>query len=504
MLCCGGGGGDGGVDAAEEQKFKVLETRWSVEHAAIGEGGFGTVHLCTNLRTGKQRACKAMRLPSSLDREDFRNEVMILKQVKAHRNICHVVDSAEDARYGYLVMQSCTGGELFDKIAARKCNERDSAMAVLDVLSALNFLHGKRIIHRDLKPENLLYKDKAPGAPLKLIDFGLAIHLQKGEQATEVCGTTSYMAPEVLHGNYAMECDIWSLGVITYFMLSGTLPFPGRNDDEKEDRILRSAQTGISMSGKQWGEISKEAKDFVKAMLNANPAKRLSGTKALKHPWITNRAQLSDAPLSESVALSLKKYADANRFEKAIRHQMATHLTTPELHRLRNTFEKLDAEGTGNVSIDVLMKALKEDAADMKTAETLASIDLSNFDLDGDGQIDWQEFVAGCMQEHEIYNETNLDKVFAAADKDGNGTLCHKEVAALLGDDHEFSREVLEGVKKSRPSATPGDVHLTLAEFKAMMLKQDGDKGPKTGDRRRRHQDNPVARQASSESIEAV
>ena len=85
---------------------------------------------------------------------------MILKQVKTHRNICHVVDSAEDARYGYLVMQSCTGGELFDKIAARKCNERDSAMAVLDVLSALNFIHGKRIIHRDLKPENLLYKDK--------------------------------------------------------------------------------------------------------------------------------------------------------------------------------------------------------------------------------------------------------------------------------------------------------------------------------------------------------
>ena len=82
MLCCGGGGGDGGVDAAEEQKFKVLETRWSVEHNAIGEGGFGTVHLCTNLRTGKQRACKAMRLPSSLDREDFRHEVMILKQVK--------------------------------------------------------------------------------------------------------------------------------------------------------------------------------------------------------------------------------------------------------------------------------------------------------------------------------------------------------------------------------------------------------------------------------------
>jgi len=490
MLCCGGGGG-GVTDVDEEHKFRVLEQRWDVEHEAIGEGGFGTVHLCKNLRTGKQRACKAMRLPTSLDRDDFRHEVMILKQVKTHRNICHVVDSAEDARYGYLVMQSCTGGELFDKIAARKCNERDSAMAVLDVLSALNFIHGKRIIHRDLKPENLLYKDKQPGAPLKLIDFGLALPLAKNEKATEVCGTTSYMAPEVLQGSYAMECDIWSLGVITYFMLSGTLPFPGRNDDEKEDRILRSAQNGIPMGGKHWSEVSAEAKDFVKQLLRSDPRKRLSGKLALHHPWITKRASLSDAPLSEGAAVSLKKYADAHRFEKVIRHQMATHLTSTELHRLRNVFEKLDADGTGNVSIEAMMKTLKEDAADAKTADTLASIDLTHFDLDGDGQIDWQEFVAGAMAEHEIYNEDNLEKVFHDADKDKNGTLCQKEVAELLGDDHEFSREVLDEVKKARPNETAGEVTLTLMEFKQLMLKRGGERGGEANAaerRRRKHE----------------
>ena len=267
------------------------------------------------------------------------------------------------------------------------------------------------------------------------------------------------MAPEVLQGSYAMECDIWSLGVITYFMLSGTLPFPGRNDDEKEDRILRSAQNGIPMGGKHWSEVcctpprsdclvsvvrpqhpicrhtnvarsqvSAEAKDFVKQLLRSDPRKRLSGKLALHHPWITKRASLSDAPLSEGAAVSLKKYADAHRFEKVIRHQMATHLTSTELHRLRNVFEKLDADGTGNVSIEAMMKTLKEDAADAKTADTLASIDLTRFDLDGDGQIDWQEFVAGAMAEHEIYNEDNLEKVFHDADKDKNGTLCQKEV----------------------------------------------------------------------------
>jgi serine/threonine protein kinase len=150
MLLCGAGGGDSPTDQGEEHKFRVLESRWNVEKDAIGEGGFGTVHLCKD-KSGKQRACKAMRLPTALDREDFRHEVAILKSIKTHRNICHVVDSAEDARFGYLVMQSCTGGELFDRIAARKCTEKDAAMAVLDVLSALDFIHARRIIHRDLK-----------------------------------------------------------------------------------------------------------------------------------------------------------------------------------------------------------------------------------------------------------------------------------------------------------------------------------------------------------------
>ena len=436
MLCCGGGGGEEVATSETDDKFRVLESRWKVEKEAIGEGGFGTVHLCKNLKSGKQRACKAMRLPTSLDRDDFRHEVAILKSIKTHQNICHLVDSSEDSRYGYLVMQSCTGGELFDRIAQKRCTERDAAMAVLDVLNALDFIHARRIVHRDLKPENLLYKDKMPISPLKLIDFGLAIKLAPNEVATEVCGTTSYMSPEVLQGRYGVECDVWSLGVITYFMLSGTLPFPGKNDDEKEARI---AVGSYPMDGKRWENVSEEAKEFVKLLLAKNPKSRLDCKKAKKHRWIMQRATLSDAPLSEDVAQSLKRYADAHRFEKMIRHQMATSLTSSELHRLRNIFEKLDIEGTGrcvallarrrpslslsllahplprslrhSVSIDMLMSELKKGGADAKVAETIGNIDLKSFDLDGDGQIDWQEFVAGAMDDHAVFNEDNLATV---------------------------------------------------------------------------------------------
>ena len=96
MLCCGGGGGDGVADGGIDSKFAVMAGRWNIEKEAIGEGGFGTVHLCKSVKTGKPRACKAMRLPTQLDREDFRHEVKILKEVKTHRNICHIVDSGEE------------------------------------------------------------------------------------------------------------------------------------------------------------------------------------------------------------------------------------------------------------------------------------------------------------------------------------------------------------------------------------------------------------------------
>jgi len=486
MFCCGAGDGGAAGGSGDQVKFARIEAKgWKVDPEAIGEGGFGAVHLCTHLSTGKRRACKAMRLPEPQDREDFRHEVAVLRKCGRHKNICHVIDVAEDHKYGYLVMQSCTGGELFDRIAERKCTERDSAMAVVDVLSALNFLHSKRILHRDLKPENLLYKDKAPGSPLKLIDFGLAIQLQQGQRESEVCGTTSYMAPEVLRGSYSVECDIWSLGVICYFMLSGKLPFPGRNDDEKEARILRGT---IQFKEGAWQHASNDAKDFIRKLLVPDERKRMSGRKALQHPWIQQRSKLSETPCPKEVAESVKRYAEAHRFQKMVRHAMATHLTSSELHKLRNTFEHLDTDGVGTISIDRLKEVLQKDNSQHNALE---GIDLSHFDLDGDGEVDWQEFVAVVMEDHEMYNEENLEKVFRDLDTDGSGTLCIKEITKLLGNDHELVREVLEGLARDRGSqGDASELQMTMPEFTKMMSTQAAPDSAVSGKRRaktRRH-----------------
>ncbi|KAL1524350.1 hypothetical protein AB1Y20_019248 [Prymnesium parvum] len=474
MGCCGAGGTDAG-GGADGKKFAVMSAKWDVSPDAIGEGGFGSVHLCKNRSNGKTRAIKAMRLSSDMDKEDFLNEVKIMEKIKRHRNICHILDSGIDRRFGYLVMQSCSGGELFDRIANKNMTEQDAAIAVQDIIAALRYIHGKRIVHRDLKPENVLYKDKEPGSPLKLIDFGLAVQLAPKHFESEICGTTSYMAPEVLNGHYQTECDMWSLGVMVFFMLSGKLPFTGRNDAEKEAKIL-SGQ--MSFSAPSWDKISSDGKDFVKALLVADPQKRMTGKKALNHPWITKSAFRGETTINEDVIKTLKQHAQQTRFQRAMRHKMATLLTTQELHQLRNMFESLDADGTGTVSIEEMNHALKDATAlDDAASKALASLNLSNFDLDGDGEIDWREFVGGCVQDHHIYNEDNIERLFNEIDTDRSGTLSLKEITSLFGDDHELMRELGAALEKARLNDNDptndgkdlSEMYMTKQEFKAVL-----------------------------------
>ena len=400
-----------------KSKFRTIELKnWHLEEEPIGSGGVAEVHLCTSVRTGRQHACKVMRLEDKMDVDDFEAEVAILAKCGKHHNICHLIDHAMDVHYGFLIMPLCTGGEVAEHIINGLCNERDSAMAIADVLTALTFLHDKGIVHRDVKPENCLFRDKAAGAPVKLVDFGLAIELEPNERASDVCGTMSYIAPEVLRENYGHACDAWSVGVMAHVMLCGSVPFPGRTEEEKEASILKGFRGfAQSASAAAIATISDTAKDFVSRLLTAEP-ERLSVRQALLHPWISDRAKLSTAPRPAEVIQSLKKYAGAHHFERAVRHALATHLTSTELHRLRNAFEAIDTEGTGAIHIGSLRDALEaggggmggfergtagaDGAATDQLHEQVHVIDdilqsvLQQLDVDNDGFVDWRDFVA--------------------------------------------------------------------------------------------------------------
>lgn len=162
-----------------------------------------------------------------------------------HPNIIKLYEVYEDSRYVYLIMEECTGGELFDRIYERIVNknlytEKEAAAIFRQYMSAVCHCHSQKICHRDLKPENLLFLNKSPDSPLKVIDFGLSkIFTESNHRMSTKVGTAYYVSPEVLQGNYDEKCDIWSSGVILYILLTGEPPFNGPNDNEIYRKIMK-------------------------------------------------------------------------------------------------------------------------------------------------------------------------------------------------------------------------------------------------------------------------
>ena len=186
---------------------------------------------CAHKATGAIRAVKIMR-KNKIQKSDWtrlRYEIDILKNLD-HPNILRLYETIEDNNSIYLVTEICEGGELFDEILARnRFEEKDAAPIMKQLLSAINYCHKKNVCHRDLKPENVLL-DSKDKQTIKVIDFGTSQVFANEEKMELVLGTAYYIAPEILSGKYDEKCDMWSIGVILYILLSGEPPFSGTTD----------------------------------------------------------------------------------------------------------------------------------------------------------------------------------------------------------------------------------------------------------------------------------
>jgi calcium-dependent protein kinase len=256
----------------------------------LGTGMSCVVKRITHRLTGKKYALKAVRLnrmkPDKI--VDLRREIEIMKALD-HPNIIKLYQTFEDHSYIYMVMELCTGGELFDRLADQrdaKFTESKAADLVSKMLSSLNYIHLRRVCHRDLKLENFIFENSDKEAEIKLIDFGLSkVYLEDSAHMKAVLGTSYYVAPEVLAGDYGMECDLWGLGVLTFMLLSGQAPFSGEEDSD----ILKLVKIGkFSFTPRNiWRNISKSAQDFISKLLVVDPKARMTAQEALQHPWMT-------------------------------------------------------------------------------------------------------------------------------------------------------------------------------------------------------------------------
>lgn len=285
-------------------KYKLDTT----EKGFLGRGAFSVVRRCERIEDG---AVFAVKIVSQRFATQAQRESRILEIVKGHVNIVRLFDVHSDPLHYYIVMELLTGQELLARLRKlEKFTEAEAANIMRQLVSAVGYLHAKRIVHRDLKPENILFESEDSNAQLRLVDFGFARllpacveqQLKSVYRKMTPCFTLQYAAPEVLDlgdtlPEYNEQCDLWSLGVILFTMLSGQVPFHARSKTESATEIMqRIRKAQFSFEGEAWRAVSAEAKQLINGLLTVDPKKRLSMQELSQHVWL-NSAASSETPL---------------------------------------------------------------------------------------------------------------------------------------------------------------------------------------------------------------
>ena len=269
----------------------------------IGQGAFGKVNLGLNVLTGRVVAIKSFKTTPI---EKFKHkmkkiqyETELMKRFN-HKNITKILEVFNDEEYMLIIMEYINGGNLFSFVKKRrKLSEKMAKFLFRQIILGIQHIHSKNVVHRDIKLENILIDFDNN---VKICDFGIGKVLENEDELLyDKCGTPMYMAPEIIlanddNGYKGFPVDIWSSGITLYIMLSGSLPFNIKNkNNNKEDMALNSLKDKnniflqnqiINVKPKEIENISIEAKNLLKGLLNKNPSKRLTCSQILNHPWL--------------------------------------------------------------------------------------------------------------------------------------------------------------------------------------------------------------------------
>ncbi|XGW23627.1 hypothetical protein V3C99_005669 [Haemonchus contortus] len=267
----------------------------------VGTGTFSIVRRCIMKTTKREFVVKIIKKAVC----DPSEEVDILLRHGHHPHIVKLFDVYEDETHVNLVLEYCRGGEMLDRILSKKTfTEREAATSMANLANAVYYLHSNQVAHRDLKPSNIMYASSScESDSLRIIDFGFAkqSRAENGMLMTP-CYTAQFVAPEILkRQGYDRSCDVWSLGVLLYAMLSGQTPFAMGPNDPADEILKRVDEGRVTMEGKAWEDISDNAKDLVRKLLDVDASRRPTAKQILQHPWITHRNSIPATTIVNNV-----------------------------------------------------------------------------------------------------------------------------------------------------------------------------------------------------------
>jgi calcium/calmodulin-dependent protein kinase I len=315
-----------------------VSKHWAVSKKVLGKGSFATVRKATKKKASSAErkalqdtfpevvAVKVVEKSKARDEQElalFQDEVEIMHRID-HPNCVRLYEMYDSKEYLMLIVELCTGGELFDRIVNAyesedgSFSERQASNVIRQTAEGLKYLHTQGVVHRDLKPENLLFQTPDVDSEIKITDFGLAKYTDGPDSSpmTTACGTPGYVAPEVISGaTYDHKVDMWSLGVIAYVILCGFPPFYHENHAELFRAIKSCDYAFVSPF---WDNVSDSAKDLIQKLLVVDPVKRYSAEQVLEHPWITGKdGAIGEGSLGAHVKDGLRAIMAKEKWRKA-------------------------------------------------------------------------------------------------------------------------------------------------------------------------------------------
>ena len=488
-----------------------IEKYYTIE-STIGRGSIGNVCRCRHMGTGKVYALKTIKT-SRMSKEmvdELMNEIEILMSLD-HPNVVRPIELFSKRREIFLIMQLCTGGDLYKRAPY---SENEAARIIAMIVDVIDYIHANKVVHRDIKFENVLFVSKAPDSEIMVIDFGLAkanYAAKREGKLDEFVGTLYSMAPEVIRGSYDEKCDIWSLGVVAYMLLAGAMPFTRFDDERKFLRDLEAQR--YDMHRRPIAKRSEEAKHFIRSLLIANPQKRPPASKVKKHSWIKNRrrdgstsgsssnknsqrtsqqtgawatkstesenddesmtatdqpktpltpdSRLSESYSEDNVAESLASYAASSNLRKIALMVVAHRSDNDALREIREAFRAIDTGNEGFINFEELKVVLERAHYDSDTVRQI----FDAVDHDGTGIISYTEFIAACLEGTTMVQEDQFAEAFDRLDADDSGFISKENLRDILG--NQFSPELVDEMIREGDFKQNG--HIDFEEFMAFM-----------------------------------
>ena len=454
-----------------EKDYKILEL--------ISKGEFSDINLVENNLSGNKGIMKTIQKSKNLtpiEEKFLQNDLKMLSSLD-HPNIINVFNFySNENSYSYIT-EYCHYGDLFQELLNNGAyDEKAAAYIMYQIFSAVNYFHKKKIINRSLSLENILISEKRNNLPtVKLSYFGKSVLAEKDAIQNQEMVNSYYNAPEIIKKFYNEKCDIWSCGVIMYFLLSARPPFGGENNEEIEEKILSGK---YDLNTHPFDKLSKNCLDLLSNLLCLRAYRRLSAEQALNHPWFQDNKskllfhQINDENIIDKLILNLKNYKNTSILHKiSMAYLIHSYPQMKDVINASKLFNKIDEDDDCKINEKELLEGLKIKYNTIVKKEDVKQI-FSNIDLNNNGCIDYEEFVSAAVNKKKFINKNVLMIAFKFFDKNNSGEITIDEIERMFKESVVDKKKVHESLQKiTKDLDLNVDGKITFEEFVTVMKK---------------------------------